>query len=57
MGLIGAVAAAVALPTGLFLENKFRGKRAVEKKNVPGFFALTLLLGSVLFLICLILAK
>jgi len=57
MGLIGAVAAAVTIPTGLFLENKFQRKQAEQNTKVPKVYILLNLLGSVLYFLCCIVVK
>jgi hypothetical protein len=57
MGLISAIGAAIAIPTGLFLENKFQGIQSEQNKKGLPVYILLIFLGSVLFFICFFLAK
>ena len=57
MGLIGAIAGAVALPSGLYLERKFRREEAGNLRKGQRTYLLLFLIGTVLFFICFLLAK
>jgi hypothetical protein len=50
-GIIGAVAGAVAMPAGLFLESRFQGEQRMQKRKMPAFYIFFILSGIVLFLI------
>lgn len=55
-GLIGAISGAIAVPAGLFLENKFQMEKSErDVKNIKIYF-LFIILGALLFFACLILA-
>ena len=55
-GIIGAVAAAVAVPSGLLLERKFRNEAAENGKAGSKGYTLLLIFGLILFLICFFMA-
>ena len=57
IGLIGAVGASVALPAGLYLENKFQREKAEQKAKSQKIYLLLVLLGVALFFTCFFLVK
>jgi hypothetical protein len=57
IGLIGAIAASVALPTGLYIERKFQGEQAGRLIEGQKTYLLLFLIGVVLFFICFFLVK
>ena len=56
-GLIGAISAAVAIPAGIFLENRIREKQSSQKRKAEIVYMLLIFLGSVMFFMCCFLVK
>lgn len=57
MGIIGAVAAAVSIPSGLVLEKKFQGAEIERNAKSKGAYIALTLVGVGMFFICFFLLK
>jgi 4-hydroxybenzoate polyprenyltransferase len=55
-GLIGVIAAAVAIPSGLLLERKFQNKAAENGKTGRKGYTLLIIFELILFIICFFMA-
>jgi hypothetical protein len=57
IGIIGAIAASVAFPTGLFIEKKFQGEQGGHLIKGQETYLILFLIGVILFFICFFLVK